>query len=202
MAGNTYSASREPLIYLNQISSPRSKLADPARWGGFEDVTSEAGFEAKASHESRAGLGRCRFDIFTGGGRVGSGCTGEQWIADAKLFTEPSAHSRWRGNRRHQSGDLLCIRQGSRGSGSHRRTASLGCPVWRLSRLSRLPGLRGRPCLPLRLRWMWRRVGGQLLRVMGCMPVVLNQRSFCRLSIIMSHGRVRQGSTRLFPSAA
>jgi len=43
--------------------------------GGFENATTEAGFEEKASDESRTGLGRGRFDIFAGGRRVGSGCT-------------------------------------------------------------------------------------------------------------------------------
>jgi hypothetical protein len=46
--------------------------------GGFEYATSEAGFEEKASDESRTGLGRSWFDIFTGGRRVGSGCTGDR----------------------------------------------------------------------------------------------------------------------------
>lgn len=56
--------------------------------GGFEYATSEAGFEAKACDERRTGVGRGRLDFFTGGGRVGSGCTGKRYTADAELFTE------------------------------------------------------------------------------------------------------------------
>jgi hypothetical protein len=59
-----------------------------------KNATSEAGFEAKASDESRTGLGRGRPDIFTGGGRVGSGCTGNRCITYARLCTEPSDHAR------------------------------------------------------------------------------------------------------------
>ena len=37
LAGDTYSASREPLIYLNQMNNPRSKLADPDNLRDEED---------------------------------------------------------------------------------------------------------------------------------------------------------------------
>jgi hypothetical protein len=59
----------------------------------MENATSEAGFEAKEGDESRTGLGRGRFDIFTSGGRVGSSCAGERGIANFKLFTEPPDHA-------------------------------------------------------------------------------------------------------------
>ena len=86
--------------------------------GGFENATSEAGFEEKASYESRTGFGRGRVDFFTGGGRIGSGSTGKRRTADAELFTEPADHARRRGNRRRESGNILCVRQREHSSGS------------------------------------------------------------------------------------
>jgi len=44
----------------------------------FDYAGSKASFEAKAGDESGTGAGRSRFDLFTGGGRVGSGRTSEQ----------------------------------------------------------------------------------------------------------------------------
>src|SRR5271169_4901186 len=67
--------------------------------GGFENATSEAGFEAEASDESRrTGVGSGRIDFFASGGRIRSGCTGKRCVAAAELFTQSCDHARRRRN--------------------------------------------------------------------------------------------------------
>jgi hypothetical protein len=94
--------------------------------------------------------------------------------AVTELFAEPSDHPRRRGNRRRQSGDVLCVRQGEYGGGQ----GHSGGPWLWLSRLRWLQGLQGLQGLPRlrRLRRLRSRLGmglRRLLFVVGILPHLL-----------------------------
>ncbi|WP_425117172.1 hypothetical protein [Bradyrhizobium sp.] len=58
------------------------------RYGGCDYAGSEESFEAKTCDESCTGVGRCRVDFFTSGGRIGIGRADIGRSAEAEHCTE------------------------------------------------------------------------------------------------------------------
>jgi hypothetical protein len=135
---------------------------------------SEASFEAR--DQSCPGVRGCWIDLFAGRRRIRSSRPGNGRAADAEHCAGPRHHSRRRGNRRRQPGDVLRVRQGEHRIASGPRSGSpwlrwlQGLRRQGLQRLSWLQGLQR-----LRRLWLRRR---RLLSVLGWLPRLLERTAF------------------------